>query len=250
MHLRPLSLVKVLPSLVTLLSLSVGLSSIRFALDDKWEASIACIIVAGILDFMDGGLARLFKVASHFGAELDSLCDLVVFGVAPAMVTYLWTFQYHSIKLFSWGAVLFFASCTAMRLARFNTMMLFGKKDDVVAQKFFVGVPAPAGALLALMPLMLSLELIPAFSDTLSLRSYPRTIIGYEVIVGLLVASRIPTFSLKRIHIKPEYFWIVFIGLALSIVALIVATWYTIPFGVFLYLLSIPISIRVANKSL
>lgn len=226
---------RLFPNIVTIGALCFGLSSIRFALDEKWEMSVFFILLAAFLDGIDGRLARLLKASSDFGANLDSLSDFVSFGVAPAVVLYLW--QLHNIELprIGWAIVLFYTVCCAVRLARFNTD-LHGDKPSW-ADKFFVGVASPAGACLALAPMVLSFE-FPAAAIL-----HPVSIGIYTVFIASLMPSRIPTFSIKKVTIKTEYVSFFLIGAGLLITGLIIEPWLTLLALASMYLGSIPISI-------
>ena len=188
--------IKLFPNVITLLALAVGLSSIRFAIEGKWELAVTAIIVAAILDGFDGRIARMLNATSTFGAELDSLADFVNFGVAPVIVIYLWSLHTFKYKLLSWGAVLLYNSCMAIRLARFNTAMI----NEILPKHFFVGVPAPIGALLVLAPVMLEFDIAQEYG--ISPKEYLLSTIIYVVVIGFLLASRIPTISLKYISIN------------------------------------------------
>ena len=149
---------RMIPNVLTVLALCAGMTAIRLAIVGKFETAVAAIIVAGILDGLDGRIARLLKGTSTFGAQLDSLSDFVSFGVAPAVMLYVWTMdQFHG---FGWAIVLIFAVCCALRLARFNTQL--GQELPPYAYNFFTGVPAPAGAGLAMVPMFAAFE----FGDT------------------------------------------------------------------------------------
>ena len=144
---------RLVPNIITVGALCAGLTAVRFAIAGKWEFAAIAILVAAVLDALDGTIARLLKAASDFGAELDSLSDVVAFGVAPALIIYFWSLS--TIGGFGWAAALFFAVCCALRLARFNSTL---ETRPAYAFKFFTGVPAPAGALLSLLPLVLVRE--------------------------------------------------------------------------------------------
>src|ERR1043165_3042887 len=146
-RLRDHSINRLIPNMLTLFALCAGLSSIRFAMDARWEHAVLAILFAAIFDALDGRIARLLDSTSKFGAELDSLSDFISFGVAPAMILYLWALD-QSGRI-GWGLFLVFSACTALRLARFNTKL---DNTDLPAwtSRFFTGVPAPAGAALAL----------------------------------------------------------------------------------------------------
>lgn len=177
------------PNLVTLLAVCSGLTAIRMAIEERFELAVACIVFAAILDALDGRLARALKAETRFGAELDSLADFVNFGVAPAVVIYIWVTG--SLGAIGWLGALVFAIACALRLARFNVAL-----DDPDApawsQHFFAGVPAPAGALMALLPMYLSIVF------DLSREGLAIPVLVHLVVVGMLMSSRIPTFSAKK----------------------------------------------------
>lgn len=176
------------PNLITLLALCSGVTAIRMATEERYELAVAAIIFAIVLDALDGRVARLLKGTSRFGAELDSLADFVNFGVAPAMVIYLWSLQ--TLKSFGWIVCLVLAICCAARLARFNVAL---DDPDTPAWKaaFFTGVPAPAGAGLALLPMYLG------FLGLIDGHSVAAAILLYTGFIGFLMVSSIPTFSGK-----------------------------------------------------
>jgi len=176
------------PNLITMLALCSGVTAIRMATEDRYELAVAAIIFAIILDALDGRVARLLKGTSRFGAELDSLADFVNFGVAPAMVIYLWSLQ--SLKSIGWIVCLGLAICCAARLARFNVALDDPDKPAWTAG-FFTGVPAPAGAGLALLPMYLG------FLGLIDGQSLAAAILLFTGFVGFLMVSRIPTFSGK-----------------------------------------------------
>ena len=240
---KPLPFIKLLPNLVTLVGLAIGMSSIRFAMDGRWEAAVTCILVATFMDALDGRIARMLNATSMFGAELDSLCDFANFGIAPAFMIYLWSFQKIEYKLFAWAAVLLFIVCMAIRLARFNTTT---PDDDPRVKDYFIGVPAPVGAVLLLMPIMVDFDL----STTLgfNIRSHTLWITFYQIVIALLLPSRLPTFSLKNLHIKPEYIWASLLASGVFIISLTLYTWYVLPFLGILYLCVIPVSVKLAKK--
>jgi CDP-diacylglycerol--serine O-phosphatidyltransferase len=181
-----------LPSVLTVLSLCFGLTSIKMALQSKWSVAIIAILIAAVLDGLDGRLARILDSTSRFGAELDSLADLVNFGVAPPLIIYLNVFGPSQESDIGWIAVLFFSTCMALRLARFNTY-----DPPHWAKSFSVGVPAPAGAFLCLVPLIIVMA-FPSYTRALSRSFVLFTLFG----VGGLLISRVPTFVLKNIKIS------------------------------------------------
>lgn len=203
----------VLPNLVTLAALSMGLTSIRFAVEGKFEIAVLAVIVAAILDGLDGRLARALRGTTRFGAELDSLADFVDFGVAPALILYFSSLQ--QIKSFGWFAALVFVIAAALRLARFNTM-LDDPEKPVWHSNFFVGMPAPAGAIVGLLPLYFQLS-----SLDFGFRVPVAIEICYVIFVAFLMASRIPHFSGKRIgRIPREYFMVILFGVAAALLLL------------------------------
>jgi CDP-diacylglycerol--serine O-phosphatidyltransferase len=229
------SLNHMIPNILTLLALCAGMTAIRFALQTKWEHAVVAILIAAILDGLDGRIARLLKVTSKFGAELDSFSDFISFGVAPAMIMYLWSL--HGAGSPGWALALLFAVCSALRLARFNTMI--GQANlPPYAYNFFTGVPAPAAAGLALLPLMLSFELGETFFSS-------PLVSGLVLIaVAFLMVSRIPTFSLKGIRIPQPYVLPGFLALALLAGFLVTAPWVTLPLIEIVYAVSIPFALR------
>ncbi len=244
---KSIPITKLVPNLVTLFGLIIGVSSIRFALDGRWESAVYCILIATIIDGLDGKVARFLNATSHFGAELDSLCDFINFGLCPALLIYLWSFQYNEYKVISWSVNMLFVVCMAIRLARFNTAIVEPnavKQDD----RFFVGVPAPSGAILALMPIILDFE-ISALFDNFDIRNHDIIINIYIMFMALLLPSRFPTLSLKKIHIKPEYLSLTMIISAVFILLSFIYTWYWLPILAIIYLLSIPVCMYVKHKS-
>jgi CDP-diacylglycerol--serine O-phosphatidyltransferase len=189
------SVVRLLPNALTTLALAAGMNGIRFAVQERWEASVIAIVIAAVLDVLDGRAARLLNAQSRFGAELDSLSDVVCFGVAPAILLYLWSL--HGAGNFGWLATLAFGICAALRLARFNAALSATSLRQAKAP-FFVGVPTPAGAGLAILPVIVDFETGPLLAD------YPFLVAIWTVVVALLMVSRIPTPSLAAIHIRPR----------------------------------------------
>jgi len=187
--LRPIPVRAILPNLVTLLALCLGLTAIRMTFEGRYEAAIAAVVLAAVLDAVDGRMARALRSTSRFGAELDSLTDFVNFGVAPAIMVYGWILD--EIRSIGWLAALTFAICAALRLARFNVMLL-GERP-AWQSAFFMGVPAPAAAITVLLPLYLS-ELGIHFAPWAAW-----IVLVYAVAIGLLMVSRLPTFSAKTI---------------------------------------------------
>ncbi len=204
----------VIPNLVTLAALAMGLTSIRFASEGKFEIAVVAVIVAAILDGLDGRIARAIRGTSRFGAELDSLADFVDFGVAPAMILYFSSLQ--QIKSFGWFAALVFSIAAALRLARFN-VMLDDPDKPAWHNNFFTGLPAPAGAIVGLLPLYFHLSSLsePGWHLPVPVE------IAYVIGVAFLMASRIPHFSGKKLgRIPREYFIVVLFGVAVTLLLL------------------------------
>lgn len=230
---QPLS--RLFPNMITIAGLCCGLSAIRFAMLERWEFAVGFVLAAALIDGMDGRVARMLGATSTFGAQLDSLSDFLCFGVAPAMVMYMW--QLHEIRGIGWAVVLFFAVCTALRLARFNTA-LFDDSKEPWEKQFFVGVPSPAGGLLCLLPLIIGLQ----FGRDYVL---PHAVsLFYVVMIGTLMASRIPTFAGKNIHIKHEWIPPFMIACSMLLVFFIIEPWLLIIVLSAVYLLSILFSVR------
>lgn len=225
----------VLPNLVTLSALGMGLTAIRFAVEGKFEIAVVAIIVAAILDGLDGRLARALRGTTRFGAELDSLADFVDFGVAPALILYFSSLQ--EIKSFGWFAAIIFAIAAALRLARFNTM-LDDPEKPVWHAHFFVGMPAPAGAIVGLLPLYVQLSSL-GFTLPVGVE------IVYVVAVAFLMASRIPHFSGKKIgRIPREYFIGILFAVAAGLVLLATFPMEMMVAVSFAYLATIPFAVR------
>lgn len=227
------------PNILTVLAICAGLTSIRFSLDARWEAAVAAIVVAAILDSLDGRLARLLKGATKFGAELDSLADFVSFGVATVMVLYLWELQH--VKPGGWIIALTFCVCCALRLARFNTGLEEPDRPAWTAD-YFSGVPTPAAAGLALLPLVLTFE---SGSDAL-FSEY--LIAANTALVALLMISRLPTYSFKRLKVRRDYVLPTLIAVALTAAVLVNYPWLVLTGVLFLYMMSIPHAVYTYRK--
>lgn len=239
---RTVPLKALLPNIVTLIGLCVGLTSIRMAIEGRFDIALAAIVIAALLDGVDGRMARLLKVSSRFGAELDSLADFVNFGVAPALVLYLWGFG--ELRSLGWIVVMIFALCAALRLARFN-VALDDPGKPLWQSAFFVGVPVPSGAILMMLPLYLEELGVPK-----SVMVAPALAV-YGVSIALLMVSRIRTFSGKLIgrRIAREYIApVVVVAVALATV-LGTYPYLTLAAGCFLYLGLIPFSIGQYRKA-
>lgn len=233
---------KLVPNIITILGLCLGVTSIRYALDYKWSIAAALILIAAIMDGIDGRLARLLNSASRFGAQLDSLADVISFGVAPAVITYLWSLSEIPYKGVGWAVALFYIACSAIRLARFNSNL-----DDPEAKKklqdYFTGIPMPAAAFLILCPMITTFELIEIYIS-------PWVISLYMIIVGLLMVSRVPTFSFKTVAIKREYIPLILVAIAAVIATTILEPWKILPVVGLIYVCTLPISIFQHCRSL
>jgi CDP-diacylglycerol---serine O-phosphatidyltransferase len=231
-----------IPNLITLLALCLGMTAIRFAFEDQIEWAVTAIAVAAVLDGLDGRIARALKGTSRFGAELDSLADFIDFGVAPAIVLYV--FGLHEMKSLGWFAALIFAVACALRLARFN-VMIEGPEVPAWRSQFFVGMPAPAGAVTGLLPVFLHLSLF----SVPNIRALVPLEVGYVLVIAFLMASQVPHFSGKSIGRVPrEYVAVVLFGLAAGVLLLANFPMETLVALSLAYLASIPFSIRRFQK--
>jgi CDP-diacylglycerol--serine O-phosphatidyltransferase len=234
-----LSVNRMLPNVLTMLALCAGVTAMRFAIQGRFEAAVISIIIAAVLDALDGRIARLLNGQSRFGEELDSLSDVVSFGVAPAMVLYLWTLS--TAGALGWIAVLALSVCAALRLARFNSKL--GQNDmPAYAYNYFTGVPAPAGAGLALLPLVLSFEI-----DREVLAS-AWIVVPWTLAVALLMVSWLPTFSLKGLRVPQRWVVPILVCVGLLAAALVSAPWLTLATIGILYVASLPFSVREFNR--
>ena len=224
-----------IPNILTIMALSAGMSAIRFGLEDRWEPAALAILAAAILDALDGRIARILKGSSKFGAELDSLSDFISFGVAPAIMLYLWAMQ--GVGRFGWMLALLFSVSMALRLARFNTM-LEDENQPKWTQNFFTGVPAPAAAGLVLLPMLLSFQFGDEFFRD------PYTVSFFLVGVAALVVSSIPTYSFKKVASPTKHLVPAMIVVGAFITALVSAPWTTLSMVMLAYLCLIAISYR------
>ena len=221
-----------LPNALTILGVCLGLSSIKFAIDLNYPMAIIAIGFAAILDTLDGRVARLIKGTSKVGKELDSLTDVISFGVAPGFIMYFWALN--EIGKFGWMFVLIYTVCCALRLARFNLTVI--EETETWKINFFEGVPSPAAAGLVLLPLILNL------SGVVQLENYAALSSVAILITSILMISKIPTYSLKRILIPRHYAIFLLLGIGIFVGFLIFYTFETLFFTGMTYLLLIPIS--------
>ena len=227
-----------LPNILTLGGVCLGISSIKFSIDGNYSLAVTLILLAAILDALDGRIARLIKGTSEFGKELDSLTDFVSFGIAPAFVLYFWNLSNYG-KL-GWAITLVYSVCCVLRLARFN----LNKVDESQEWKnnFFEGMPSPAGGLLILMPLIYELTNLNLGFDVIKLTPY------LTIIVAVLLVSKIPTLALKKISISPKTTVFLLLSIGIIFISLLFYTLETLlVFGI-VYVLSIPVSIILYNN--
>jgi CDP-diacylglycerol--serine O-phosphatidyltransferase len=236
---RGISLRAVAPNAVTALALCMGLTGVRFAIGGEWDRALASIIVAGVLDGLDGRIARLLKGESRFGAELDSLSDVIAFGVSPAIILYLWSLQ--ALPRYGWLFALAHAVCCALRLARFNARIDAAEQPHKSAG-FLTGVPAPAGAGLALLPIYVWL-----WSGEETLRAV-WLVAPWMALVAVLMISNVATYSWSSLRLRRTIRLEAIAGVALLGGALVTAPWETLTVVALLYLALIPFSIRSYAK--
>jgi CDP-diacylglycerol--serine O-phosphatidyltransferase len=240
-RIREIPMRMVLPNLVTVLAICAGLSGIRFAFENRFEIAVVMVLLAAFLDGIDGRLARMLKATSKFGAQMDSLADIVNFGVAPALVLYAFLLDRAGSP--GWIAALLFTIACGMRLARFN--VLADDTDQPAWQtEYFVGVPAPAGAVLVMLPLylyFLRLGLEPS-------RPAAFVATGFTVLIAFLLVSRLPVYSGKSVKVPGDRVLPVILGVVLYILLLMTYPWYTLTASVAGYLLFLPFSVRAYSK--
>jgi CDP-diacylglycerol--serine O-phosphatidyltransferase len=231
-----------MPNAVTALALCFGLTGIRFAIAGEWEKAVAAIVIAGVLDGLDGRVARLLRAESRFGAELDSLSDVIAFGVSPAVILFLWTLQY--VPKYGWVVALAHAVCCALRLARFNSQ-IDAEWQPRKSAGFLTGVPAPAGAGMALLPLILWLALrdadLPMAQDIVG-RTY--LVAPWTLFVAFLMISDLATYGWSSFRLRREFRLPALVLVALVGTALFTAPWATLSVIIILYAIAIPFAIR------
>jgi len=223
-----------IPNAITALALCMGLTGVSLAIRGDWEKALGAIILAGVLDGLDGRIARLLRAQSKFGAELDSLSDNIAFGTAPALILFLWSLQ--TAPRFGWIAALALAVCCALRLARFNARLDAAEQPHKSAG-FNTGVPAPAGAGLAFVPIYLWL-----ITADERFRAWPG-VMAWTLFIAALMISSLPTYSWASIRIRPAWRLFALAGVALFGAALIVAPWVSLLAVATLYLLAIPVGL-------
>ncbi len=235
------AITRLIPNLLTLTALAAGLTAIQLSLDSYWDRAVIAIVVAAMLDALDGAVARLLKATSEFGAQLDSLSDFLAFGVAPAIILHTWVLE--EAGKIGWIALLVFPAASALRLARFNVTQ--AAKPAPWKKGFFSGVPAPAGAGLALLPLIMWLQ----FPDFFEQFAYANPLVGLWVIfIGALMVSRIPTWSTKMLKLPAKMAVPMLALAALVLAALIQAPWETLTIMGLCYMAHIPFAVRHFRK--
>ena len=240
--LKDLPFRKIAPNIVTLLALCAGVTSIRYSIQEDWTKAVLCVFLAAFFDLLDGRVARMLKGSTKFGAELDSLSDCVSFGVAPAIMIFQWTM--YDLPKFGWFFCLLLCVGMAMRLARFNTML----EDEPMPKywdHFFVGVPAPAAAALVMMPIMISFN-FPEYDWLFRSNAFCAVLL---VIVTLLMISRIPTFSTKKLRVPTCIMMPLMLLVVLFASFIITQPWLTLGIVTALYALSIPVGVLVFLKA-
>ena len=231
-----------LPNLITLLALCAGLTGVRLAIEGKLEWAVAAIVFAAMLDGIDGRVARMLKGTSRFGAELDSLADFFNFGVAPALILYFWG-GLNELGNAGWIVAMVFAICAGLRLARFN-VMIDDPNRPAWAGNFFVGMPAPGGAIAVLLPIYLTFLGMPSFSLLAPL------VFLYTLAIAILMVSRLPVFSGKRVgkRVAPEMVLPLFVLVVAFFGLLIAYPWVVLATGTVLYLGSLPFGVLAYRK--
>ena len=204
------------PNAVTALALCTGLSGAWFAMQGRWENAVAAIVIAGVLDAMDGRIARMLKGESRFGAELDSLSDVIAFGATPALIIYMWVMQ--DMPRFGWTISVFFVLCAALRLARFNAQIDTDNKPHKSAG-FNTGVPSPPGAALALLPMMIWFETAAEW-----VRDY-RLLAPWLLLCAFLMVSNVATYSWSSIKIRRSLRFMALAAVSLFVATLVAAPW-------------------------
>ena len=222
-----------LPNILTLAGVCLGISSIKFSIDGNFALAVTLILLAAILDALDGRIARLIKGTSEFGKELDSLTDFVSFGIAPVFILYFWELSNYG-KL-GWAITLIYSVCCVIRLARFNLTKI--TETEAWKNNFFEGVPSPAGGLLILMPLIYELTNLNIGMNIKNLTPY------FTILISILLVSKIPTFALKKISISPKATVFLLLGVGMVFISLLFYTLKTLLIFGICYLISIPLSI-------
>ena len=239
-RIREIPLRLVLPNLITVLAICAGLSGIRLAFENRFETAVAMVLVAAFLDGIDGRIARMLKATSKFGAQMDSLADIVNFGVAPALVLYAYLLDRAGSP--GWIAALLFAIACGLRLARFNVLDE-DKTRPAWQGEYFVGVPAPAGAVIVLLPVYLIF--IGAFEPS-RIAAFIGS--GFTILVAFLLVSRLPVWSGKRLRVPGDTVMPMILGVVFFALLLFIYPWETLSVGVVAYLVFLPFSVRAYSR--
>ncbi len=234
-RLKELSFNKMIPNILTMLALCAGLTALRFGLEEKWEPAIVSLVIAAVLDALDGRLARALQGTSKFGAELDSLSDFIGFGVAPALLLYLWTMK--DAGPVGWVLALLFSVCCALRLARFNTD-IDAPDQPAWTKNFFTGVPAPAGAGLVLLPMILSFQIEADFIRK------PFVVAIFMIAVSGLLVSQLPTYSFKKLRVQHRFVLWTMLSVGLLAALIVSAPFLTLTAILVIYIVTFPFSLR------
>ena len=224
----------ILPYAITLIGVCIGLTSIKFALDGKFAIAVIAILFAALMDALDGRIARLIKGTSKMGKELDSLGDVISFGVAPALIMYFWNLQY--LDKLGWFVCLIYVVCVALRLARFNVNT---EEEPSWKDNFFEGVPSPAGGIMVLMPLIFSFSGLEKFLFQIN---YDLLVPIFFIIISILLISTVPTYSFKKIVIPRAMTKFLLFGIVLFFGALLVYTFKILAVSSLIYIALIPVS--------
>ena len=227
-----------LPNILTLGGVCLGISSIKFSIDNNFSLAVIFILLAAILDALDGRIARLIKGTSEFGKELDSLTDFVSFGIAPVLILYFW--ELNNYGKIGWAITLIYSVCCVLRLARFNLTKF--EKNQSWKINFFEGIPAPAGGILILTPLIFELSDLNLNFSIKSITPF------FTILIAVLLVSKIPTLSLKKISISPKTTGFILLGIGIVFISLMFFTFETLLIMSFVYLISLPLSFMMYNN--
>jgi CDP-diacylglycerol---serine O-phosphatidyltransferase len=234
-----LQLIQLIPNLLTLGAIAAGMTAIRFAEADRFQWAIALILIAAAIDGIDGRIARLLKSESAIGAELDSLADFLNFGVAPAIILFNWGLEGTAGRSDGWIAALIYAICCVLRLARFNVVT---KGDDKPDPRFFTGIPSPAGGILVMFPIYVTI----LFPDLLPL--HDKLVGAWMLLIGGLMISQLPTFSFKNTTVYAENARFVMVAAIAALALLLTYPWICLSLFCLIYLLTIPFSLRAHRR--
>ena len=246
---KRLSLTKLIPNMLTLAALTAGMTSMQYAIQGRWELALIAIVLAAFIDALDGAVARALKASSKLGAELDTLSDFLCFGVAPATIMYLWLLQ--DAGRIGWIVAVVFAIAAALRLARYNAEDKDAQKNLLPAAKkkpYFTGVPAPTGAGMALLPLIMSLQFAEDGHKFDAFTTSPEYVALWMLLFAVLMVSRLPTFSTKQLRFHPKMVVPLLAAFGLLIAGLIHATWLTLILMGAVYGASIPAAAYFAYR--